>query len=167
MTPGKTMIHVATHGFFIGSRCLAESESPLLRAGLAFAGANHKTSATAHEDGILTAEEVASLDLEKADWVVLSGCDTGVGELQTGEGVLGMRRAFRIAGARALVMSLWPVDDQETLRWMTDLYKAHLGSKLSATASVRAASRHQLAARRAAGQSTHPFYWAGFIAVDN
>ena len=166
MTPGKAMIHVATHGFFIGSRCQAESESPLLRAGLAFAGANRRASATG-EDGILTAEEVASLDLEKADWVVLSGCDTGVGELQTGEGVLGLRRAFRIAGAHALVMSLWPVDDQDTRRWMIDLYKAHLGGKLSATASVRLASRHQLGARRAAGQSTHPFYWAGFIAVDN
>ncbi len=166
MTPGKAMIHVATHGFFISSRCAAEAESPLLRAGLAFAGANRR-GAGAREDGILTAEEVASLDLEKAEWVVLSGCDTGVGELQTGEGVLGLRRAFRIAGARALVMSLWPVDDQETRSWMIDLYKAHLGSKLSATASVRMASRHLLGARRAAGRSTHPFYWAGFIAVDN
>lgn len=171
MTPGKAMIHVATHGFFIGSRCQAESESPLLRAGLALAGANRRafasTGATTREDGILTAEEVASLDLEKAEWVVLSGCDTGVGEWQTGEGVLGLRRAFRIAGARALVMSLWPVDDQETRRWMIDLYKAHLGGKLSASASVRLASRQQLRARRAAGQSTHPFYWAGFIAVDD
>jgi CHAT domain-containing protein/Flp pilus assembly protein TadD len=167
MTSGKAMIHVATHGFFIGSRCLAETESPLLRAGLAFAGANRHSSTNGHEDGILTAEEVASLDLEKADWVVLSGCDTGVGELQTGEGVLGLRRAFRIAGARSLVMSLWPVDDQETRRWMIDLYKAHLGRKLSATASVRLASEHQLLTRRAAGQSTHPFYWAGFIAVGN
>ncbi len=163
MTPGKAMIHVATHGFFVASRCA--DESPLLRAGLAFAGANRRTSAAGREDGILTAEEIASLDLERADWVVLSGCDTGVGELQTGEGVLGLRRAFQIAGARALVMSLWPVDDQETRRWMTDLYQAHLGRKLDATASVRLASQHQLRARRAAGQSTHPFYWAGFIAV--
>ena len=167
MTPGKAMIHVATHGFFIGSRCEAEAESPLLRAGLAFAGANRHASGTSREDGILTAEEVASLDLEKAGWVVLSGCDTGAGEWQTGEGVLGLRRAFRIAGAQALVMSLWPVDDQETRRWMIDLYKAHLGRKLSATGSVRLASENQLRARRTAGQSTHPFYWAGFIAVGN
>ena len=157
LAPGKRLIHVATHGFFLDSRC--SSNSPLLRAGLAFAGANSRV------DGILTAEEVASLNLESAEWVVLSGCDTGAGEVQTGEGVVGLRRAFRIAGARTLVMSLWPVDDLETKRWMVDLYEAHLGGRRNAAASVRSASRQQLLKRRAAGLSTHPFYWAGFIAV--
>jgi CHAT domain-containing protein len=140
----------------------------LLRAGLAFAGANRRAPAiSAGEDGILTAEEVASLDFDSAELVVLSGCDTGAGEVQTGEGVLGLRRAFRIAGARTLVMSLWPVDDQETRRWMANFYETYLARKLSAAASVRSASQTLLRERRAAGQSTHPFHWAGFIAVGN
>jgi CHAT domain-containing protein len=62
-------------------------------------------------------------------------------------------------------MSLWPVDDLETKRWMIDLYEAHLGGRRNAAASVRSASRQQLLRRRTAGQSTHPFYWAGFITV--
>lgn len=169
LTPGKTMIHVATHGFFLDSRCLQGSglsKSPLLRAGLAFAGANRRMSASSSaEDGILTAEEVASLNLESAEWVVLSGCDTGAGEVQYGEGVMGLRRAFRIAGVQTLVMSLWPVDDQATRLWMIDLYEAHLARKWSAAASVRWASQRQLRERRSSHKSTHPFYWAGFIAV--
>ena len=69
---------------------------------------------------MLTAEEVAALNLNGVEWAVLSGCDTGVGEVRAGEGVFGLRRAFQVAGARTVIMSLWPVEDQATVRWMTD-----------------------------------------------
>jgi len=115
--PGKRVVHLATHGFFLDPQCSGGAvarENPLLRSGLALAGANHRQSARSdEEDGILTAEEVASLDLDAAEWVVLSGCDTGVGDVRVGEGVLGLRRAFQEAGARTLIASLWPVDDRE------------------------------------------------------
>ena len=74
------------------------------------------------EDGILTAEEVAALDLGGVEWAVLSACDTGVGEIKAGEGVFGLRRAFQIAGVRTVIMSLWAVDDQAARRWMRALY---------------------------------------------
>ena len=134
-------------------------ENPLLRAGLALAGANRRSA-----DGILTAEEVATLDLTGTELVVLSGCDTGVGVAQTGEGVLGLRRAFRIAGARTLVTSLWPVGDEDTRQWMLAMYGARSGG-VSTAQAAREASLKQLRARRGAGQSTHPVYWGGFIAV--
>ena len=81
-------------------------------AGLAFAGANRHVRASGQEDGILTAEEVAGLNLQGTGWVVLSACDTGVGAITIGEGVVGLRRAFEIAGARTVIMSLWSVQDQ-------------------------------------------------------
>ena len=117
------------------------------------------------EDGILTAEEVASLNLEDTEWVVLSGCETAVGDVRAGEGVLGLRRAFEEAGARTLIASLWPVDDLDTREWMTALYRARFVDRKGTAESVRAADRKRLEARRAAGRSTHPFYWAGFVAV--
>jgi CHAT domain-containing protein len=113
----------------------------------------------------LTAEEVASLDLGSAELVVLSGCDTGSGEIRAGEGVLGLRRAFRVAGAQNLVMSLWPVTDEGAREWMTAFYQARFSRQHSPTQSVRDASLSQLRNRRKAGLSTHPFYWAGFILV--
>jgi CHAT domain-containing protein len=97
--------------------------------------------------------------------VVLSGCDTGSGEVRDGEGVLGLRRAFQVAGASNMIMSLWPVTDDGTREWMTSLYRAHFANRRSTAASVREASLQQLRARRAAKLSTHPFYWAGFISV--
>jgi CHAT domain-containing protein/Flp pilus assembly protein TadD len=165
---GKRVIHIATHGFFLGSGCESQMslEDPLLRSGLALAGANRRSSAgPAQDDGIFTAEEVASLDLSSAELVVLSGCDTGSGEIRAGEGVLGLRRAFQVAGARNLIMSLWPVTDDGARQWMTALYQSRFGKNRGTAASVREASLSQLRARRAAHLSTHPFYWAGFISV--
>ncbi|MEM7244606.1 MAG: tetratricopeptide repeat protein, partial [Acidobacteriota bacterium] len=131
--PGRRILHLATHGFFLGGKCGGEpsnsrgvmmadeatnapayvTTSPLLLSGLALADANHRGQSTQDgEDGILTAEEVASLDLSGVEWAVLSACETAVGDVRAGEGVLGLQRAFRIAGARTLVMSLWQVDDR-------------------------------------------------------
>jgi CHAT domain-containing protein len=183
---GSRVLHVATHGFFLGSDCAGRSgtravggitrpgsnldatfsENPLLQSGLAFAAANHHTEARAdEEDGILTAEEVAALDLGGTEWAVLSACDTGLGEVHSGEGVLGLRRAFQIAGVRAVIMSLWPVDDLATREWMAALYRAHLRDKLDTAESVRAASLSVLRERRAKGLSTDPLYWAAFVAA--
>lgn len=181
--PGHRVLHIATHGFFLNGACapapgtrgvggLSTSagpspvENPLLLSGLALAGANRRASAGPNDDdGILTAEEVASLNLDGVEWAVLSACDTGVGEIKAGEGVFGLRRAFQVAGARTVVMSLWSVDDQATRAWMRALYEGRFQRKLSTADAVHAASLSLLRDRRAKGQSTHPFYWAAFVAA--
>ena len=96
---------------------------------------------------------------------MLSACDTGVGEVKAGEGVFGLRRAFQVAGVNTVIMSLWSVDDQATRQWMRALYDARLVQRLDTADSVRAAALSVLRARRAKGQSTHPFYWAAFVAA--
>jgi CHAT domain-containing protein len=163
------ILHLATHGFFLGDRCTstrAVKENPLLLAGLAFAGANRRDrAAPGEEDGIVTAEEVAALDLSDVEWAVLSGCDTGVGHIEAGEGVFGLRRAFEIAGARTVIMSLWAVEDRATREWMSALYRQRFERGLSTASAVRGAEVEVLRRRRAAHQSTHPFYWAGFVAA--
>jgi tetratricopeptide (TPR) repeat protein len=142
------------------------AESPLLRSGLVLAGANRRAETDRDEDdGILTAEEIAGLDLSAAQWAVLSACDTGRGDLQAGEGVVGLRRAFQVAGARTVILSLWPVLDNVAADWMAELYRGKFVRGDTTATSIRAASRSLLAARRAAGQSTHPLYWSGFIAT--
>jgi CHAT domain-containing protein len=136
-----------------------------LLSGLALAGANRRANARAdEEDGILTAEEVASMNLSGVEWAVLSACDTGLGEIKAGEGVFGLRRAFQIAGAHTVIMSLWSVEDRAAMAWMRALYEGRLARKLDTAAAVREASLTVLRQRRASGQSTHPFYWAGFVA---
>jgi CHAT domain-containing protein len=141
-------------------------ENPLLLAGLALAGANHRAAAGVdEEDGILTAEEIAALDLDGVEWAVLSACDTGAGEVKASEGVFGLRRAFQVAGAKAVIMSLWPVEDSSARDWMTTLYRNRLTSKLDTAEAVRSASLTILQRRREQKQSTHPFFWAGFVAA--
>lgn len=177
---GHRILHLATHGFFLGSRCgsaLSPStsssgtskvarENPLLLSGLILAGANRRNEAsTDQDDGVLTAEEVAALNLSGVEWAVLSGCDTGVGEVRAGEGVFGLRRAFQVAGAKSVIMSLWPVEDQTTSRWMSKLYEGRLMKKLATTDAVNEASLALLHGQRAKGLSTHPFYWTGFVAA--
>jgi len=167
--PGRRVLHVATHGFFLDDACDQNAngiaENALTFAGLAFAGANRRAATTGEEDdGILTAEEVAALDLSGTEWAVLSGCDTGVGTVQVGEGVLGFRRAFHAAGARTTIMSLWPVGDASTRTWMQALYQSRFRDGRSTADAVRAATLSSLRGRRTQGISTHPFYWAGFVA---
>jgi CHAT domain-containing protein/tetratricopeptide (TPR) repeat protein len=184
---GRRVVHFATHGFVVGEACppatgtrggtLAASsravrfaeegrENPLLMSGLALAGANRRSTTRPDEDdGILTAEEVASLNLNGVEWAVLSACDTGLGEIRAGEGVFGLRRAFQVAGARTVIMSLWSVDDQATRAWMRALYDARFQKGLSTADAVRSASVSVLNDRRQKGQSTLPFYWAAFVAA--
>lgn len=200
LAPGRRVLHVATHGFFVDRSCSGSSpggtavaavvkpvsaatrgadlplgafdrrrllsESPLLRSGLVLAGANrHAPSVSEEDDGILTAEEIAGLDLSAAQWAVLSACDTGRGDWQAGEGVLGLRRAFQVAGARTVILSLWPVIDSVASHWMAELYRGRFVQGISTSHAARAASRRLLAQRRAERQSTHPLYWSGFIAT--
>jgi CHAT domain-containing protein/tetratricopeptide (TPR) repeat protein len=158
---GKTVIHVATHGFFVANDCLSDavnSPSPLRMSGLVFADAGDDAG-----DDILLAEEVAAMDLRDAQWVVLSGCDTGVGQIEVDEGILGLRRAFRVAGAATLVMSLWSVEDRSAEAFMAGLYEARLGRGQSSVGAMRAGYRAALASARR-GQGDHPRYWAPFIA---
>jgi CHAT domain-containing protein len=164
LAPGSGTLHLATHGFVLGEGCARGREVPLRLAGLALTGANLRGRLDG-EDGILTAEEVAALDLASVDWVALSACDTGLGGIAAGEGILGLRRAFAIAGARTLVMSLWPVDDKDARRWMRGAYGARFGRGQDAAEAARTAAREILRERRARGLDTGPVHWGGFVAA--
>lgn len=152
------MLHIATHAFILNRSC--GNGNPLLHSGLVFAGANHD-----RQSSILTAQQIASLDLKGVDWAVLSGCNTGNGVLADGEGVLGLELAFRVAGARSVVMTLWPVDDTVTRQFMSKLYEARFGEHATTADAAWSAARQMLLSRRAAHESTHPWYWAGFVAA--
>ena len=179
--PGADNIHLATHGFAFGERCSANHESQRgfdlapsavnattpaggQTAGLALAGANHGGADPEH-DGLLTGEEIAALDLHRVRWVVLSACDSGLGQVIEGEGVFGLRRGFHIAGARSVIMSLWPVADATTTDWMLALYQARFERKLDTATAIHDTTLAALTARREAGLSTHPYYWASFVAA--
>ncbi len=188
--PGRRVLHLSTHGFFLDDRCpsitaslrshrgigflshAAEppprplvGDNPLRLSGLALAGANRRSDAGPdEEDGILTAEEAAAMNLAGVDWAVLSACQTGAGEVRTGEGVIGLRRAFRVAGASTVIMNLWSVEDQAAREWMRALYEASLLEGLGTAEAVREASRRVIRRRRSEGVSTDPHYWGGWIA---
>jgi CHAT domain-containing protein/Tfp pilus assembly protein PilF len=167
------ILHIATHGFFLGAssartqepagaaalatqRSLARTrEDALLSSGLALAGANQRSSGNG-QDGILTALEVAGLDLWGTRMVVLSACETGVGDARSGEGVYGLRRALVLAGSESQVMSLWQVSDSAT----RDLMIAYYRGLRSGEGRAEALRRVQLTRIR---QKAHPFYWASFI----
>jgi len=133
------------------------------RMWLALAGANHARSGGEDEnEGLLTADEVTTLDLSDVDWVVLSACQSGVGRQWPLEGSVGMRRAFRLAGARAVIASQWSIADEATRDWMKALYRARTSEAVAAGRAMREASRSVLRNRRREGHDTHPFYWAAF-----
>lgn len=160
------ILHVATHGFFlpaageVGAALQTLHDLPLVRTGLALAGANTalqgKPAPSKAEDGILTAEDVLTMDLRATELVVLSACDTGLGEVRVGEGVLGLQRAFRIAGAWSLIMSLWKVPDQITYALIVEFY-----NQLLAGVSRAEALRNAQLTIKAAHPA--PLHWAGFI----
>jgi CHAT domain-containing protein len=168
------ILHIATHGFFLEDQKdksalksqagatakkkdnAGELENPLLRSGLALAGAN--SGQAGKGGGILTALEASDLNLWGTKLVTLSACDTGVGDVKNGEGVYGLRRAFVLAGAETLVMSLWPVSDEITREIMTSYYTG-LRKGLGRGEALH---QTQLAMLKRPGRQ-HPFYWAGFI----
>jgi CHAT domain-containing protein/tetratricopeptide (TPR) repeat protein len=177
VAPG--ILHIATHGFFLEDRTVrlegrrglslmrgdgdgggvsekVKIENPLLRSGLALAGANLRTGR--NDDGILTALEASGLNLWGTKLVVLSACDTGVGVVRTGEGVYGLRRAFVLAGSETQVMSLWQVGDYVTQRLMKAYY---IGLK-QGQGRGEALRRLKLEMMRQKGME-HPYYWASFI----
>ena len=141
-------------------------ENPLHLSGLALAGANHRQEIDGTgEDGILTAEEIAAMDLKGVQWAVLSACDTGLGSFIPGEGVLGLRRAFQVAGVRSVIMSMWAIHDESARTWMEHFYRGRWNQGRDTAEAAWEASRALLRARRARGESDHPFYWAGFTAA--
>ncbi|MGY1727860.1 CHAT domain-containing protein [Geodermatophilus sp. SYSU D01062] len=151
-TSSPVIVHLATHGFFLdGAEEAVLAEVPLLRSGIALAGANVGGS-----DGILLAEEVLSLPLRRTALVVLSACETGLGPQERGEGPASLGRSFEAAGAESVVVGLWKVPDEETTRLMASFYRS-----LVAGAGVADALREaKLELRR-----THPhtFFWGAFI----
>jgi CHAT domain-containing protein/lipopolysaccharide biosynthesis regulator YciM len=180
-TPG--VLHLATHGFFLGdapaspgsrkavlSEALGDAppalgvQDPQLRSGLLFAGAGRlpdsRSTATQFppDNALVTALEMAGLDLWGTQLVVLSACDTGRGDVKTGQGVYGLRRAFMVAGAETVVMSLWQVDDQTTGTLMEAYYRNLLAGHGRATAL------HE-AMRTLREALPHPHYWAPFIVL--
>ena len=167
------ILHVATHGFFLkptenkranlvdgwGSLIARSTgeENPLLRSGLILAGPGERAEA---EDGVLTALEASSMDLGGTELVVLSACDTGVGDISLGDGVHGLRRALVVAGAKSLLMSLWKVDDDATRHLMSGYYR-----KLAKGLPSAAALRQMQVAMSRSERYSHPMYWAAFIPV--
>jgi CHAT domain-containing protein/Tfp pilus assembly protein PilF len=182
------LLHIASHGFFLrstigsgainnsatgsgaptspsaaGSRAIdsaVSTDNPLLRSGLALAGANLDNDASG-ESGILTAMEASGLNLWGTKLVTLSACDTGIGEVRNGEGVYGLRRAFVLAGAESLVMSLWPVSDYVTRQLMTAYYSG-LRAGLGRGDALREA-RLTMLRRTRSHPHRHPYFWASFI----
>jgi CHAT domain-containing protein len=170
-----SVLHIATHGFFFppagqqnydelaGSSAFVFSSDPLLRAGLILSGANKywsgqlkQTDST--DDGILTAYEVSNLNLKNTDLVVLSACETGIGDIRGGEGVYGLQSAFKIAGAKSMIISLWKVPDLETVELMGLFYKNWLEGKTNHDAFY--------IAQKEMRKKYEPYYWAAFILVE-
>ncbi len=184
----SNILHVATHGFFYSSPDLAneestakeetgalnfrggkkgmgvstfiESNNPLMRSGLAFAGANDvwNKSAIEGEDGVLTAAEVATIDMRNTELVVLSACETGLGDIKGSEGVYGLQRAFKMAGVKYIIMSLWQVPDKETAEFMTTFYK-----NLTKTNDIRKSFNLTQQTMR---KKYDPYYWGAFVLIE-
>src|SRR5262249_4109526 len=134
---------------------------------IVLAGANQvgaKTAGPRVEDGWVTAEEIALLDLRGTELVVLSACQSGLGDVKSGEGVYGLRRAFLYAGVRALVTSLFEVPDRETRELMKRFYR-ELNAGQSKLAALQTAQRGLLSQRRQTQGTGHPFFWASFVLV--
>jgi CHAT domain-containing protein/tetratricopeptide (TPR) repeat protein len=164
------VLHIATHGFFLPNQHVSETETlagkklqdPLLRSGLLLADCEASLKGAAGssegEDGILTAYEAMNLFLDQTDMVILSACETGVGEIDNGEGVYGLQRAFQQAGSRYVLVSLWKVDDEATGLLMTKFYEMQLDGVPFAEAFDKA----RLAVRE---KYPEPYYWGAFVLI--
>lgn len=154
------IIHLATHGFYKDTYDNDERD-PMLRTGLLLSGANAKALMTGREnydDGVLTAHEISRLDLRGTELVVLSACETGMGDI-TPDGVWGLQRAFKIAGAETLILSLWEIAEEPTEQFMSIFYNEYLRDHNK----IRAFRKAQDAIRQAYPED---FHWAAFIMLD-
>ncbi len=168
-----TVLHIATHGYFkkdsevgengaLGISMENAQENPLLRSGLLMSGASGTIAGTnsvnlsSNDNGIVTAYEVMNMNLDGTALIVLSACETGLGEVKAGEGVYGLQRAFMVAGTNALIMSLWKVDDAATQQLMTNFYTnwAKTGNKQKAfkQAQMQLMTKYK-----------EPYYWGAFV----
>lgn len=173
--PSPGIIHMATHGYFFPDPAEIEKESttevifqlsanPMIRSGLILSGGNYVWSGgqpfTGREDGILTAYEISQMDLSNTELVVLSACETGLGDIKGNEGVYGLQRAFKIAGVHYLIMSLWQVPDRETMQFMTTFYTHWLEEKLTVPEAFQKTQREMR------DRFYNPYSWAGFVLVE-
>lgn len=156
------IIHIATHGFYHAfGDVLSESnnnENVLLKSGLVFSNANKNTT-NSKNNGILNSFEISQMDLSNVDLIVLSACETGLGTIKGGEGVFGLQRAFKLAGVKSAIVSLWQVSDKPTSELMVCFYKFYLNG-FSKKESLRKAQDEIKKKYKS------PFYWAGFMLIE-
>ena len=169
------ILHIATHGFFLpepvkkgkepgiaGQNTYKLADDPLLRSGLILSGGNYawsgKTPIEGVEDGIVTAYEISQLNLSNTELVVLSACETALGDVKGSEGVFGLQRAFKMAGVKKMIVSLWQVPDKETAELMSGFYNYWINGKPAneAFGLAQAEMRKKYA----------PLYWAAFVLVE-
>lgn len=182
---GVNALHIATHGFFLSkqgdikknaflntvSTNNAGRTDPMLRSGLLFSGANRawqgKRKIEGVEDGILTAKEIAGMNLSQMDLIVLSACQTGLGDVEANEGVYGLQRAFKLAGAETIIMSLWEVDDMATSLLMKSFYDGYLSGEAKDIAFRKATNAvRNYTDKNGDKPYESPYYWAAFIMMD-
>jgi CHAT domain-containing protein len=174
------VLHIATHGYFFPDPkkeadnlqmvvtneepVFKISEHPMLRSGLILAGGNAgwkgQQTLEGREDGVLTAYEISQMNLSNTELVVLSACETGLGDIKGNEGVYGLQRAFKIAGAKYLMMSLWQVPDRETKEFMVSFYKNWLTKERSIPEAFRMTQKEMRE------RFINPYAWAGFVLVE-
>jgi CHAT domain-containing protein len=167
------IFHIGTHGFYrptaqislqteLEGNEAALTQNPLMRTGLLLRGAGDLMDKTDYnfnmESGILTAYEAMNLNLDKTDLVVLSACETGLGDLEAGEGVYGLQRAFLVAGAKVLIMSMFKVDDDATQKLMLKFYQKWLNSGNLRTSFVDAKKELRI-------EYPEPIYWGAFMMI--
>jgi len=174
------VLHLATHGFFLSDQEVKSTtplsvdrsrlgfplgmkendwENPMVRCGIALAGANHarQTTDAVAEDGLLTGLEASLLNLQGTELVILSACDSGSGEVRIGEGVMSLRRAFRIAGAESVLASHWKVSDKATTQLMREFMRRWRSGEPRAKA-WREAQLSLLGSK----EFSNPYFWAAF-----
>ena len=154
-THSPKIIHIASHSYFIDNN---DEKNPLLRSGIVLAGANNP-KLFSNDDGYLTGLEITKLNWQGTELVVISGCESGKGESESGEGLFGLKRAISVAGGRSSILSLWEVDDAATASFMKSFYKKLISGDDKATALKRTQNefkKHPIPGFR------HPYFWSAF-----